>query len=117
MEKKRRTLLNFYGVTQEGMSQPDIDAEETESEQKLFRRVVFTQYKSSTLQDVVTRLISSEDISAALPNLLKLAEILEVLPVTTSPVEHTFSSMKLIKTRLRSRMGEDTVQAAMCIWA
>ena len=32
MEKKRRTLLNFYGVTQEGMSQPDIDAEETESE-------------------------------------------------------------------------------------
>ena len=82
--EKIRTLLNFYGVTQEGMSQPDIDAEETESEWKLFRRVVFTQYKSSTLQDVVTRLISSEDMSAAFPNLSKLAEILEVLPVTTA---------------------------------
>ena len=54
-------------------------------------------------------------MSAAFPNLSKLAEILEVLPVTTATVERTFSSMKLIKTRLRSRMGEDTLQAAMRI--
>ena len=82
------------------------------------RRVVFTQYKSSALQDVVTRLTSSEDMSATFPNLSKLAKILEVLPVTTATGERTFSSMKLIKTRLRSRMGEDTVQAAMhiCIY-
>ena len=37
--------------------------------------------------------------------LAKLASILEVIPVTTATVEHTFSSMKVIKTRLRSRMG------------
>ena len=41
----------------------------------------------------------------AVTNLSKLAAILEVLPVTTVTVERTFSSMKLMKARLRSRMG------------
>ena len=73
------------------------------------------QYKSSTLQKVLSRLIDSGDISAAFPNLSKLAAILEVLPVTTATVERTFSNMKLIKTRLRSRMGEDTLAHTMRI--
>ena len=45
-----RTLINFYSIAQsvkfggqEGESQPDIEAEETESEWKLFRRVLFVQ--------------------------------------------------------------------------
>ena len=120
--EKMRTLINFYSVAQrvevnedEGVSQPDIDAEETESEWRLFRRVIFVQYKSSSLQQVLSRLIGSGDISAAFPNLSKLATILEILPVTTPTVEHTFSSMKLIKTRLRSRMGENTLDHTMRI--
>ena len=120
--EKMRTLINYYSVAQrvklnedEGVSQPDIDAEETESEWKLFRRVIFIQYKSSSLQQVLSRLIGSGDISVAFPNLSKLAAILEVLPVTTATVERTFSSMKLIKTRLRSRMGENTLEHTMRI--
>jgi len=35
--------------------------------------------------------------------------------VTTATVERTFSSMKLIKTRLRSRMGENTLEHTMRI--
>ena len=45
----------------------------------------------------------------------KLATILEVLPVTTATVECSFSSMELVKTWLRSRMGEDTLQHTMRI--
>ena len=81
--EKMRTLINYYSVAQrvklnedEGVSQPDIDAEETESEWKLFRRVIFIQYKSSSLQQVLSRLIGSGDISVAFPNLSKLAAIL-----------------------------------------
>ena len=51
----------------------------------------------------------------AVTNLWKLAAILELLPVTTATVERTFSSMKLIKTRLRSRMGENTLEHTMRI--
>ncbi len=49
------------------------------------------------------------------PNLARLAAILIVLPVTTATVERTFSSMKLIKTQLRNRMGENTLEYAMRI--
>ena len=57
------------------------------------------------------------NIRAGFPTLSKLAEILEVLPVTTATVERSFSSMKLIKTRLRSRLGEETLEHAtrICI--
>ena len=53
---KIRTLINFYSVAQMiqfqgeiGISQTDINAEDTESEWKLFRQVIFVRYKDSTL--------------------------------------------------------------------
>ena len=68
------------------------------------------QHKDSSLQQVLSALL---DASVSFPNLAKLAAILIVLPVTTATVERTFSSMKLIKTRLRSRMGDGTLDHAM----
>ncbi len=38
-----------------------------------------------------------------------------VLPETTATVERSFSDMKQIKTRLRNRLGEDTLDQAMRI--
>ena len=52
---------------------------------------------------------------AGFPNLKKLASIALVLPVTTATVERTFSDMKMVKTRLRSRLGEDTLDYALRI--
>ena len=75
----------------------------------------FVKHKGSSLQHALSRLLGSSDIAAAFPNPAKLASILEVLPVTTATVERTFSSMKLIKTRLHSRMGEQTLDHAMRI--
>ena len=116
---KINTLTAFYGSVQEvqfdgkkGVSQPDIDREDRESEWKLFRRLMLVQHKRSSLQEVLSALLStcSSSIRASIPNLAKLAAILIVLPVTTATVERTFSSMKLNKTRLRSRMGENTLE-------
>ena len=47
----------------------------------------------------------------------QIAMILAVLPVTTATVECSFSSMKLMKTRLLIRMGEDTPESTkrICI--
>ena len=120
--EKMKNLTSFYGCVQkitfdgkEGLSTPDIDPEDTESEWKLFRRVIFARHKGSSLQQVLSLLVGTADIVAAFPNLSKLASILMELPVTTATVEHTFSTMKLIKTRLRSRMGEDTLEHTMRI--
>ncbi len=120
--EKIAKLTDFYGMEQkvkcdgqEGESEPDIDIEETEAEWKLFRRLIFKQYKGSSIHQVLSRLICEGDVAAAFPNLSKLASILSVLPVTTATVERTFSSMKLIKTRLRKRMGDGTLDSTMRI--
>ena len=42
--------------------------------------------------------------------------ILAVLLVTTATVERSFSTMKLIKTRLRTRIGEDTPESTKRIY-
>ena len=57
----------------------------------------------------------TDDIKAGFPKLSKLTALQEIIPVTTATVEQSFSSMKLIKTRLRSRMGEETLEHAMRI--
>ena len=77
-----------------------VDSEDTEAEWKLFQQLIFTYYKGNSIYQVLSKLICHGDIAAAFPNLTKLAMIWAVLPVTTTTVEHSFSSMKLIKTRL-----------------
>ena len=49
--------------------------------------------------------------------LVEMTQVLprSVLPVTTATVERSFSDMKLIKTRLRSRLGEETLNHTMRI--
>ena len=54
-------------------------------------------------------------IATAFPNLAKVAAIVNVLPVTTATVKRSFRAMKLIKTRLRSRLGADALEDTMCI--
>ena len=60
-------------------------------------------------------LLTSDTLSSGFPNLGKLAAIALVLPVTTATVERTFSDMKLVKTRIRSRLGEETLDYTMRI--
>ena len=44
-----------------------------------------------------------------------LLNIVTVLPVGSTTVERSFSRMKIIKTRLRNRMGDDTLESLMLI--
>ena len=55
------------------------------------------------------------DIATAFSNLAKVAAIVNVLPVTTATVKRSFRAMKLIKTRLRSRLSADALEYTMCI--
>lgn len=77
--EKIGTLINSYNVHkiqiqiqgEVGFSQLDIRAEDTESEWKLFRRLIFVWYNDSILQEELSTLIDSDnsDIDIAFPNL------------------------------------------------
>ena len=104
----KEQTLSFEGNA--GVSKPDVDPDQAEAEWKIFRRILFTQHRSeSGLQKIVTTFLASSALVAGFPNLASLARLAVVLPVTTATVERSFSDMKLIKTRLRSRLGEETL--------
>ena len=115
-----KKLTDFYGKEQRamyedktGVSQPDVVAEQAEAEWKIFRRVMFVQFRSTGLENVTSNLLTNPTLCAGFPNLVRLASLSLVLPVTTSTVERSFSDMKLTKTRLRSRLGEDTLDQTL----
>ena len=120
---KIQVLANFYGNPQQvtfkgktGVSICDVDKEQVEAEWKLLRRVLFSQFKESHRDgehSVISSLLTNSTILAAFPNIACLASIALVLPVTTATVERSFSDMKLVKTRLRSRLGEGTLDQAL----
>ena len=49
------------------------------------------------------------------PSLSTLAKVCLTIPVGTASVEHSFSQMKMIKTRLRNRLGETNLSHLMKI--
>ena len=52
---------------------------------------------------------------AMFPNLSVIANICLSIPVGTASVERSFSQMKMIKTRLRNRLGEMSLSLLMKI--
>ena len=84
----------FEGITWTSTS--DIDKEGTELERKIFRCVLFTQFRSAPessdsttngLQDVTSHLLTDSTLNAAFPNFATLASLQLVLPVTTMTVK------------------------------
>lgn len=67
------------------------------------------QLACNALNDKPCDSLSSLDICNALclPNIRKLLTIFATLPVSTATAERSFSVLKLLKSSLRSRMGEE----------
>ena len=72
-------------------------------------RILFTNFREATVSSLLTSFLQNDTLKAGFPNLEHLASIALVLPITTATVERSFSYMKLIKTRFRNRLGEDSL--------
>ena len=116
-----KVLLNFYGKEAQAefgdktyTSPPLVDSEEILSEWRVFKRGFAKQKKAlmkenqlskpPTLQEI--KMESCDGYADIFPEIIKLLNILLVLPVGTASVERSFSQMKLVKTRLRSRIND-----------
>ena len=56
-------------------------------------------------------LIVTRDTHKFFPELLKVLKILATMPVTSCEAERSFSTLKRLKTYLRSTMGEDRLNS------
>lgn len=84
-----------------------------------FKQYMFDHWMSKSCRDVVRALTGFEAECNAMQCLYTgmswLAEIYRVIPPHTADVERDFSQMKLIKTYLRNRMKEQTLDSIMRI--
>ena len=60
-------------------------------------------------------LVTNETLISMFPNLNTLVSICLTIPIGTASVERSFSQMKMIKTRLRSCLGEKSLSHLMKI--
>ena len=71
---------------------------------------------TSNMQTVLSKLTPS----AAFPNLANLLKCIQItltIPVTSASCERSFSAMKLIKTYLRNRAGDDRLSDLTVLFA
>ena len=95
--------------TKKALISPDI-----RTEWKTFRSYLSKQPKG-TLYSHLTELTTNEMLITMFPNISTLANICLSIPVGTASVERSFSQMKLIKTRLRNRIGQSSLSYLMKI--
>ena len=80
-----------------------------------FRQYMHDNYLKLRHKDVIRELCSNKTISCIYPNMGTFAEVCRVVPIHTSDVERTFSQLKLIKTRIRNRLNEGTLDSLLRI--
>ena len=116
-------LCQHYGreleVVEEGKVvkfSPDIDSELVREEWNIYRQFLSTKKEvGKDRQASMEEVLKSSIYTQMFPNIVKLLSILLCLPVSTASVEHNFSAMKTIKTRLRNRLSDITLSHLMRI--
>ena len=93
------------------------------SEWRVFTRVLAKEKKTLMekkqlskqliLQEIKMEMESGNRYGDIFPEIFKLFNILLVLPVRTVSVERSFSQMRLVKTRLRSRLNDQDLARLM----
>ena len=115
--------MEFEGVTY--TSEALVDAEETVAEWRIFKRAIVRERdemmqknklaKPPTLQELKVEMMALNTYATTFPNIFKLLDILLTLPVGTATVERSFSQMKMVNTRLHSRLNDVNLTRLMRI--
>jgi hypothetical protein len=132
-DKEIELLSAFYGneasVEYEGVkhtSSPLLNAEDLISEWKVYRRAMLQEkdmmmaakggsQSLPTMQEVSARMMTCPFYIEIFPEIFKLIQIILCLPVGTATVERSFSQMKMVKTRLRNRLSDNSLPRLMRI--
>lgn len=120
-EDSLKVLIDHYGVDRladtldgEECSKPALISVDVCSEWKTFRQYLTKQAKEDA-KSQIQELMTNEMLITMFPHLNILADVCLSIPVGTASVERSFSQMKMIKTRLRNRIGETSLSHLMKI--
>ena len=116
-----KTLLQHYGrelpaesVLGQKFVMPALVNPDILTEWKTFQRYITNQPKED-LNGQLKELSANPTLHIMCPSLSTLAKVCLTIPVGTASVERSFSQMKMIKSRLRNRLGETNLSHLMKI--
>ena len=78
-----------------------------------FRVYMMQNCREMSMKQVVSTLATSKSLGSAYPQLLKLAQICLILPVSTADCERGFSAMVRVKSKLRNEMSNKTLNCCL----
>ena len=114
-------LIQHYGkdlpaesMLSEEFVMPALVSSDLKTEWKTYRRYITNQPKEN-MKEQLKELSTNSMLETMFPNLSVLAKVCLSIPVGTASVERSFSHMKMIKSRLRSRLGECNLSHLMKI--
>ena len=111
-EKEMRKLGEHYGIGES----PPINCDDLLTEWFDLRVYMILNCRSKSMREMLPLLAKPDgSLSIAYPNTSKLAQIGLLLPISTTNCERAFSTMRRIKSRLRSEMSNATLNHCMCI--
>lgn len=98
-----------------GRSAPLVDADECRRDWNSFRKVIAAGWKQKSFTDLNSFLawFDRGDLPKYYEGLTFLLRVAATLPVGSCSVERSFSTMKLVKTRLRSRLLPETLEGLL----
>ena len=94
------TLLDHYGTH-------GVDSQATKLEFRTFNSVIASNpgLKQLTMRQLMSHVIKTPEFNVMFPNLMKLATIGLLLPMSTVDCERGFSTLSRVKTKLRNRLS------------
>ena len=107
----RETAVSLEGEEYEKMG---LVSSEGKSEWKTLKHYLAKKTQDN-MASQLHELVINETLISMFPNLNTLASICLTIPIGTASVERSLSQMKMIKTRLRSRLGEKSLSHLMKI--
>ncbi len=111
-ESQVEELQKHYG----NENSPFIDSDKLMAEWSDLRTYMILHYLSKPMKEVLQMLSKTGSaLSTIYPNFSKLAQVCLCIPLSTADCERAFSTMKRIKTRLRSQLKNKTLNNCMRI--
>ncbi|KAM5180722.1 zinc finger protein 862-like [Mantella aurantiaca] len=106
-------LCDYYS---KNGSPPILNYESSRQEWTVASKMIKSQsYKDFSPRQILLKMATTSELKESFPNLAKLAHIGLVIPVSTAECERGFSALKRIKTCLRNRMNQNTLNNLMLI--
>ena len=106
-EEKVADIITFYG--------PDMPAvDSTKHEIRLWKRF-WADQPVSELLETVSNILKAMN-ARQFPCVHAVLQLLLMLPLTSAEVERAHSALKLVKTKLRSTIGEDRLNALLLLY-